>query len=294
MSEKILQPVRGAHDLIGDVCRRHQFIRDLSYSLAYPYGYQPIATPIFEYTPVFKRTIGETSDIVGKEMYAFLDRGGEEITLRPEGTAPTARAIISNGLTQSMPLKLIYDGPMFRYERPQKGRTRQFHQLGVECFGVNDPLADVETIALGVHILKVLGIFDRMTLEINTIGDSSSRSAYRQALVDYFTPFADRLSPDSQTRLNRNPLRILDSKDPKDREIVGRAPIFDDYLNNVSIDFFAKVCAGLDTLKIPYKRNPHLVRGLDYYSHTAFEVTTTNLGSQGTVLAGGRYDGPWG
>jgi len=291
MSEKNLQPVRGTHDLIGADCRRYQFIRDLSYGLAYPYGYQPIATPIFEYAPVFKRTIGETSDIIGKEMYSFLDRGGEEITLRPEGTAPTARAVISNGLTQSMPLKLIYDGPMFRYERPQKGRTRQFHQIGIECFGIADPLADVETIDLGVHILKQLGIFERATLEINTIGDNSSRNAYRQALVDYFTPFTNRLSPDSQMRLTRNPLRILDSKNPTDQEIVEKAPIFDDYLNTISLDFFAKVCAGLDRLKIPYARNPHLVRGLDYYCHTAFEITTTDLGTQATILAGGRYNG---
>lgn len=291
MSEKNSQPVRGTHDLMGDEYRKHQWIQDVSYAVAQKYGYEPIATPIFEYTSVFKRTIGETSDIVGKEMYTFDDRGGDSITLRPEGTAGVVRAVISNSLTQSMPLKLIYDGPMMRYERPQKGRTRQFHQVGVECLGIADPLVDVETIALGAEILESLGVLQRSVLEINTLGDIASRTAYRQALVDYFTPHHGRLSADSQVRLTKNPLRILDSKDSQDREFIKDAPAFDAYLNDLSKDTFKKVCEGLEALGIPYKRNPHLVRGLDYYCHTAFEFVTTDLGSQGALLAGGRYDG---
>ena len=240
---------------------------------------------------MFKRTSGETSDIVNKEMYTFDDRGGDSITIRPEGTAGVARAIVSNGLTQSMPLKLIYNGPMMRYERPQKGRTRQFHQVGVECLGISDPLVDVETIALGHQILEQLGIVNRSTLEINTIGDIASRNAYRKALVDYFTPLNAYLSADSQLRLVKNPLRILDSKAPQDQEFVKGAPRFDHYLNDLSKDFFDKVCKGLDALEVPYKHNPLLVRGLDYYCHTAFEFITTDLGSQGALIAGGRYDG---
>jgi histidyl-tRNA synthetase len=291
MSEKNTQPVRGTHDLLGEEWRKHQWIQDVSYSIAEKYGYEPIATPIVESTAIFKRTIGETSDIVGKEMYTFDDRGGDSITIRPEGTAGVARAVISNGLTQSMPLKLFYNGPMMRYERPQKGRTRQFHQIGVECFGISDPLVDVETMALGAQVLEQLGILNRSILEINTIGDAPSRNAYRKALVDYFTPLSTHLSADSQMRLSKNPLRILDSKAPQDQEFVANAPNFDRYLNDLSQDNFSKVCKGLDALGIPYKRNPLLVRGLDYYCHTAFEFTTTDLGSQGALLAGGRYDG---
>jgi histidyl-tRNA synthetase len=290
MSEK-LQPPRGTQDLVGEDYRRHAYIIETAQRIAENFGYEGIATPIFESTAVFKRTIGETSDIVGKEMYTFEDRGKEELTLRPEGTAGVIRAVISTGLTQNMPLKLIYNGPMFRYERPQLGRRRQFHQLGVEYLGVAHPYADVETIALAVQILKALGVFDKTVLEINTIGDSASRQAYRQALIDYFTPYKDKLSHDSQDRLVRNPLRILDSKDAGDQAIIEHAPEFETYLNDTSRDFFAHVCAGLDQLAIPYKINRRLVRGLDYYNHTAFEFVTTELGAQGTVLAGGRYDG---
>ena len=291
MSEKMIQPVRGTHDLKGDDYHKHQWIRDVAYSSAQKYGYEPIATPIVEYTPVFKKTLGETSDVVGKEMYTFDDRGGESLTIRPEGTAGVVRAMISNGLTQSLPLKWIYDGPMMRYERPQKGRTRQFHQIGVECLGIADPLVDVETIALGAQILEQLGVLSRTVLEINTIGDTASRQAYRQALVDYFNPLSSHLSSDSQMRLNRNPLRILDSKNPEDQKLIADAPIFDHYLSATSRDIFDTVCCGLDALRLPYKRNPLLVRGLDYYCHTAFEFITTDLGSQGAILAGGRYDG---
>lgn len=291
MSEKNIQPVRGTHDLMGEEYLKHQWIRDVSYAHAEKYGYERIATPIFEYTSVFKRTLGETTDIVGKEMYTFENRGKESITLRPEGTASVARAVISNGLTQSMPLKMVYDGPMMRFERPQKGRTRQFHQFGVECLGIADPLVDVETIALGAQILDQLGVLSRAVLEINTIGDTESRNAYRQALVTYFKPLNHLLSADSQTRLIHNPLRILDSKAPEDQNLIADAPSFDQFLTQDSLEIFAQVCRGLDVLGITYKRNPRLVRGLDYYCHTAFEFVTSDLGSQGAILAGGRYDG---
>lgn len=291
MSEKNIQPVRGTHDLLGEDYRKHKKIREVSYTIAAQYGYEPIETPIVEYTSVFLKPLGETSDIVGKEMYTFDDRGGDSITIRPENTAGVVRAVISNGLTQSMPLKLIYDGPMMRYERPQKGRTRQFHQVGVECLGIADPLVDVETIALGAQILDQLGVLHLTTLQINTIGDAVSRQAYRQGLIDYFTPVAKSLSSDSQTRLIRNPMRILDSKDPQDLEFIEKAPKFDLYLSKESQEFFAKVCRGLELVGIAYKHNLRLVRGLDYYCHTAFEFTTTTLGSQDAVLAGGRYDG---
>jgi histidyl-tRNA synthetase len=270
---------------------KHQRIVDVAKRCSARYGYALIDTPIFEYTPVFKRTLGETSDVVGKEMYTFTDRGGEEITMRPEGTAGVIRAVISNGLTQSLPLKLAYHGPMFRYERPQMGRRRQFHQFGAECLGVLSPFADVETIALGVDILQELGVMDHIRLEINTLGDAESRQAYRQALIDYFTPFKDQLSEDSQQRLTRNPLRILDSKDENDQKIVSNAPQFKDYLNPESESYFAQVCQGLEAQNIAYIINPRLVRGLDYYNHTAFEFVTTSLGAQGTVMGGGRYDG---
>lgn len=291
MSVKAFQPIRGTHDLMGADYKKHQLIIETSERLASLYGYEPISTPIFEATQVFKRTLGETSDVVGKEMYTFLDRGGDEITLRPEGTAGVVRAVVSNGLTQSLPLKFIYSGPLFRYERPQKGRQRQFHQLGVECIGIADPLVDVETIALGVSILKELGLFERTTLEINTLGDTESRLEYRQALVDYLTPHREKLSEDSQLRLERNPLRILDSKSPEDHEVIEHAPHFSDFLTQASKDFFSRVCDGLEGLSIPFKLNSRLVRGLDYYNHTAFEFIADELGAQKTILAGGRYDG---
>jgi len=286
-----LQPVRGTHDILPDEMRRHRKVVETARNVAERYGYGEIATPIFEFSEVFKRTLGDTSDIVTKEMYSFTDRGGDMLTLRPEGTAGVARALISGGLTQHLPLKFFYQGPMFRYERPQKGRLRQFHQIGVELLGVAQALGDVEVIALGVQILRELGILEHTTLELNTLGDAESRQAYRKALVAYFEKHVDRLSQDSRERLVRNPLRILDSKDERDRAVVAEAPLFGDYLNDASRDFFASVTKGLDTLGIRYKLNPRLVRGLDYYCHTAFEFTTDKLGAQGTVMAGGRYDG---
>jgi histidyl-tRNA synthetase len=291
MATPSLQPVRGTHDLYGETGRRHRHVVETAREIAERYGYDEISTPIFEFSDVFKRTLGDVSDIVTKEMYSFTDRGGEELTLRPEGTASVCRALVSNGLTQSLPLRFFYSGPMFRYERPQKGRQRQFHQIGVELLGVAQPLADIEVIVLGQRILEALGIADRTRLEINTLGDSESRQAYRQALVDYLTPQINFLSPDSRTRLERNPLRILDSKDKEDREIVAGAPLLTNYLNEASEKFFKAVTAGLDRLGIAYTVNPRLVRGLDYYCHTAYEFTTEALGAQGTVMAGGRYDG---
>ncbi len=286
-----LQPVRGTRDLLPDEARRHRRVIETAREIAERYGYGEIITPIFEFTEVFARTLGDTSDIVTKEMYSFEDKGGESITLRPEGTAGVARAFISGGLAQSLPLKFFYSGPMFRYERPQKGRQRQFHQIGIELLGVAGPQADIEVIALGAHILETLGLSGRITLELNTLGDLPSRQAYRAALVTYFSAHRDELSEDSRQRLERNPLRILDSKDEGDRRLVAEAPQFSDYLNAESQDFFAAVRAGLDNLGVAYVVNERLVRGLDYYTHTAFEFTTDALGAQGTVLAGGRYDG---
>ena len=286
-----LQPVRGTHDVVGEDSRRHGHVVTTARTIARRYGFDDIATPIFEFTPIFARTLGEGSDVVRKEMYTFTDRGGEEITLRPEYTAGICRAVISGGMQQHLPLKFFAHGPMFRYERPQKGRQRQFHQIDAEIIGVAEPQADIEVIALGADILGALGLLDRCTLELNTLGDPESRLAYRDALVTYFSDHRDRLSDDSRDRLARNPLRILDAKDPGDRAIVANAPLMQDYLNAQSAEFFAAVLSGLDALGVAYHRNQRLVRGLDYYTHTAFEFVTEALGAQGAVIAGGRYDG---
>jgi histidyl-tRNA synthetase len=224
-------------------------------------------------------------------MYTFADRGGDSLTLRPENTAGICRALVSNGLTQSLPQKIFYNGPMFRYERPQKGRFRQFHQIGAELIGAPEPLADAEIIALGWHILQNLGIAEGVTLELNTLGDTASRDGYRAALVAYFTEHATDLSADSQERLVRNPLRILDSKDSGDRALVAGAPTIAAYLTPQAAGFYEAVQTHLSRLGVPFTENPRIVRGLDYYSHTAFEFVTTRLGAQGTVMAGGRYDG---
>ena len=286
-----LQPVRGTHDLLPPEHRKYSYIIDTARKVAATYGFHEMATPLLEFKDVFKRTLGDVSDIVTKEMYEIVKRGDEEMVLRPEGTAGIARAVISNGLTQSMPLKFFYEGPMFRYERPQKGRLRQLHQIGVELFGVPDPIGDVEVIALAFDTLKVLGLSQHVTLEVNTLGDDESRKHYRDRLVTYLKDHHAHLSPDSQQRLDRNPLRILDTKDEGDKKILKEAPLLTESLNALSQEMFMKVREGLEALHIPFKLNPHLVRGLDYYCHIAFEITTTELGSQGTVLAGGRYDG---
>ena len=291
MTNSLMQPARGTQDLLPDLSRAFRHILTQAYQTAQLYGYEEIHTPIFEFSDVFHRTLGETSDMVSKETYTFLDRGGDSITLRPEGTAGIARAFISNGMQQHLPLKLFYSGPMFRYERPQKGRYRQFHQLGVECLGLDTPWADVESIALAYELLNRLGLAGKFKLEINTLGDPESRKAHRDALVQYLTPFASQLSADSQVRLHKNPLRILDSKEAQDQKLLIDAPSLAESLNENSKNFFEQVLAGLDTLGIPYHKNEKLVRGIDYYTHTVFEFTTDLLGAQSAILSGGRYDG---
>ncbi len=285
-----LQPVRGTHDLLFAEASRHRHIETVALETAERYGFQEVATPIFEFTEVFARTLGETSDIVTKEMYTFETKGGESITLRPEGTAGIARAFISGGLAQQTPLKMFYRGPMFRHERPQKGRQRQFHQIGAELIGVSSSQADVEIISMGHHILENLELTGDVVLELNSLGDAETRSVYRDTLVEFLSAKKDKLSEESQNRLTRNPLRILDSKDPGDREVLKDAPLLGEYLNEESQAFFAAVQDGLSRLGVSFVINPALVRGLDYYGHTAFEFTTNALGSQSAVMAGGRYD----
>jgi histidyl-tRNA synthetase len=270
---------------------KFRFVESTAYKLSLLYGYGEIETPIFEFSEVFHRTLGETSDVVSKETYTFPDRGGESLTLRPEGTAGVARAFVSEGMAQNLPLKFYYSGPMFRYERPQKGRYRQFKQIGVECLGIESALADVECLALAWDLLSQIGISQKCHLEINTLGDSESRAKYRDALVEYFSLYKEQLSADSKMRLEKNPLRILDSKDEGDRALIAKAPLMENFLNAESKKFFNDVTQGIEALGIPYKVNSKLVRGLDYYCHTVFEFVTTELGAQGTVLAGGRYDG---
>ncbi|MGC8524245.1 MAG: histidine--tRNA ligase [Acidibrevibacterium sp.] len=284
-----VQPPRGTHDLIGEEQRRHRFVTDTAREVAARYGFEEWVTPIFEKTEVFARTLGETSDVVTKEMYTFPDRGGDSLTLRPEGTAGVCRALVSNGLTQTLPQRVFYAGPMFRYERPQKGRFRQFHQIGVELLGPTHAIADAEVIACGYDILRALGIADEVRLEINTLGDDESRRAHRAALITYMRDFAHRLSDDSRIRLEKNPLRILDSKDPVDQALVAQAPKITDYLTVYAREYYDNVKVALSECDVAFIENPRIVRGLDYYSHTAFEFVTERLGAQGTVLAGGRY-----
>ncbi len=290
MAQRV-QPVRGMHDILPEDGLRHRHVIETARTVAGLYGYQPIETPIVEPSAVFQRTLGDTSDIVTKEMYSFDDRSGDSLTLRPEGTAGVARAFITAGLAQSVPCKFFYTGPMFRYERPQKGRQRQFYQVGVELIGSPEPEGDAEIIAIGARLLEALELTGNTVLHLNSLGDPESRQAYRAALLDYLRPQAEALSEESRLRLERNPLRILDSKEERDREIVAGAPRFDAYLNAASRDFFAAVRRDLDRLGIGYEVDPRLVRGLDYYTHTAFEFVSDALGAQATVLAGGRYDG---
>lgn len=286
-----LQPVRGTHDILPDDYERFRHVVDTARQAAFLFGYREMATPIFEFTDVFARSMGETSDVVSKEMYSFTDKGGESLTLRPEYTAGICRAFISNGLQQHVPFKVFGWGPMFRFERPQKGRQRQFHQIDVEVIGAPEPQADVEVISVAAEILRRLGILDKCILELNTLGDPESRVGYRDALVKYFSGHVEKLSEDSRKRLEKNPLRILDSKDEGDRVLVANAPLIQDYLTPAAAEFFKAVQDGLTANGVPFKVSPRLVRGLDYYTHTAFEFTTDMLGAQGTVLAGGRYDG---
>jgi histidyl-tRNA synthetase len=286
-----LQPIRGTRDIIGEEQRRHTHVIGTARATASRYGFDEWTTPVFEDTAVFARTLGDTSDVVTKEMYSFTDRGGDSLTLRPENTAGICRALVSNGLTQSLPQKVFYAGPMFRYERPQKGRYRQFHQFGAELIGPPEPLADAEIMALGWDILTALGVAQDVVLELNTLGDGESRAAYRTALVSYFSAHRGALSKDSLERLDKNPLRILDSKDEGDRALVAGAPTIAPFLTEDAARFYDGVQRHLAQMGVAFRENPRIVRGLDYYSHTAFEFVTTALGAQGTVMAGGRYDG---
>ena len=285
------QAVRGTQDMLGDFADRFAHVVDTFERVRRLYGFKRVEVPVIEPTAVFARSLGETTDVVSKEMYSFEDRGGESITLRPEFTAGIARAYVTNGWQQFAPLKVATHGPLFRYERPQKGRYRQFHQLDAEMIGSDSPLADAELLVFADQLLKELGISEGVTLTLNTLGDVASRDAWRGALVDHFEAHRGDLSEDSLARLDKNPLRILDSKDPKDRPIADSAPDIDAYLTSEAQDFFGAVTAGLDAAGVAWERNARLVRGLDYYRHTAFEFVTDRLGAQGTVIGGGRYDG---
>jgi histidyl-tRNA synthetase len=286
-----VQPVRGTQSLLGEDADRLATVVAAFGRVRRLYGFRRVEVPTIEQTAVFARSIGETTDVVSKEMYSFEDRGGESITLRPEFTAGICRAYLSEGWQQYAPLKLATHGSAFRYERPQKGRFREFHQLDAEIIGAAEPQADVELLSFGYQLLSELGIAEGVTLELNTLGDPETREAWRTALIEYFESHRADLSEDSVARLQRNPLRILDSKDPRDKVVCANAPSVDQCLTSAAADFFDAVKAGVDAAGVPWNRNPRLVRGLDYYRHTAFEFVTDRLGAQGTVIAGGRYDG---
>src|SRR5690348_13428575 len=285
-----VQPVRGTQSLLGEDADRLAAVVAAFDRVRRLFGFKRVEVPTIEQTQVFARSIGETTDVVSKEMYSFEDRGGDSITLRPELTAGICRAYLSEGWQQFAPLKVATHGSAFRYERPQKGRFREFHQLDAEIIGAGEPQADVELLAFADQLLKELGIAGTI-LKLNTLGDPETRSAWRDALHEHFRGAASALSEESQSRLERNPLRILDSKAHQDWPIVDAAPVIDDFLTGEAADFFGRVTEGLDAACIAWERAPRLVRGLDYYRHTAFEFITDQLGAQGTVLAGGRYDG---
>ncbi|NET34712.1 MAG: histidine--tRNA ligase, partial [Cyanothece sp. SIO1E1] len=288
----IIQALRGTRDILPEEISCWQQVESTAQTILNRAAYREIRTPIFEQTALFERGIGEATDIVGKEMYTFKDRGDRSITLRPELTAGVVRAFIEHNLyAQGGVQRLWYTGPMFRYERPQAGRQRQFHQLGVEVIGSGSPRADAEVIALAADILQTLGLMQTLKLDLNSVGDREDRQNYRDALVSYFIPYQDQLDPDSQDRLTRNPLRILDSKDERTQAIAQDAPSILDYLSPASQQHFERTQQYLQDLNIPYHINPRLVRGLDYYTHTAFEIQSNDLGAQATVCGGGRYDG---
>lgn len=294
---KTPQAVRGTQDIFGADAEAFAFVVETFERVRRLYRFRRVEMPVFEKTEVFARSIGETTDIVSKEMYSFEDRGGESLTLRPEFTAGIARAYLSNGWQQYAPVKVATHGPLFRYERPQKGRYRQFHQIDAEIIGAAEPQADVELLAMADQLLKELGITG-VTLHLNTLGDGDSREAWRAALVEHFRAVKDELSEDSQERLEKNPLRILDSKDRRDRKFVADAPKIDQFLSDDARAFFEAVTSGLDAAGVKWQRAESLVRGLDYYRHTAFEFipdegseAAGKLGSQSTILGGGRYDG---
>ena len=291
MKTETPRPIRGTQDMLGDQARRFEHVVDTFNRVRKLYGFGRVEVPVFEPTAVFARSLGETTDVVSKEMYSFEDRGGESLTLRPEFTAGIARAYLTSGWQQYAPLKVATHGPLFRYERPQKGRFRQFHQLDAEVIGAAEPAADVELLAMADQLLHELGVADGVTLRLNTLGDSETREAWRQALIAHFEAARGDLSEDSRERLAKNPLRILDSKDPRDRPIADAAPEIDAHMSAEAGRFFEAVTKGLDAAGVKWTRDPRLVRGLDYYRHTAFEFVTDRLGAQGTVLGGGRYDG---
>lgn len=285
------RPVRGTQDMLGDTADRFVHVVETFERVRRLYGFRRVEVPVIEPTAVFARSLGETTDVVSKEMYSFEDRGGESITLRPEFTAGICRAFLTEGWQQHAPLKLATHGPLFRYERPQKGRYRQFHQIDAEVIGAAEPAADVELLIFADQLLRELGVSEGVTLHLNTLGDGGTRAAWRAALIEYFSDHQADLSEDSRERLEKNPLRILDSKDPRDRPIADAAPDIDTYITDEARDFFGAVTEGLQAAKVNWVRNSRLVRGLDYYRHTAFEFVTDRLGAQGTVLGGGRYDG---
>src|SRR5262245_718557 len=285
------QAIRGTQDIFGAEAEAFAHVVETFERVRKLYRFRRAEMPVFEKTAVFSRSLGETTDVVSKEMYSFDDRGGESLTLRPEFTAGIARAYLTNGWQQHAPLKLATHGPLFRYERPQKGRYRQFHQIDAEIIGAAEPQADVELLVMADQLLKELGIADGVTLQLNTLGDAPSREAWRLALIAYFQDHRASLSEDSLKRLDVNPLRILDSKDERDKPFTADAPKIDDFLSGEAQDFFGTVCEGLKAADVQFTRAPALVRGLDYYRHTAFEFVTDRLGAQGTVLGGGRYDG---
>ncbi|MFP4338610.1 MAG: histidine--tRNA ligase [Halothece sp.] len=285
-----IQALRGTRDILPEEVNYWQEVETVAKNILTRAAYTEIRPPIFEQTALFERGIGEATDVVSKEMYTFRDRGDRSCTLRPEGTAGVVRSFIENGLHSQGVQRLWYAGPMFRYERPQAGRQRQFHQIGLELIGSPSPLADVETIALATDILNTLGL-KQLTLQLNSVGDATDRQRYREALIAYLKPYQDKLDPDSQDRLTRNPLRILDSKDEQTQAILQDAPRLIDYLGEASQQHFEEVKAQLNALGIDYTINPNLVRGLDYYTHTAFEIQSEDLGAQATVCGGGRYDG---
>ncbi|MCE2093985.1 histidine--tRNA ligase [Streptococcus thermophilus] len=288
-----LQKPKGTQDILPGDSAKWQYVENVARETFKKYNYGEIRTPMFEHYEVISRSVGDTTDIVTKEMYDFHDKGDRHITLRPEGTAPVVRSYVENKLFApevQKPVKVYYIGSMFRYERPQAGRLREFHQLGVECFGSKNPATDVETIAMAYQLFNTLGIKD-VTLHLNSLGNTDSRLAYRQALIDYLTPMRESLSKDSQRRLEENPLRVLDSKEKEDKIAVENAPSILDYLDEESQTHFDEVRAMLDSLNIPYVIDTNMVRGLDYYNHTIFEFITTIDKSELTICAGGRYDG---
>ena len=286
-----LRTVRGVNDILPDVMHKHNYINQIGASVCNQSCYEQVDTPIFEFADLFIKPLGETSDIVTKENYIFKDKSNNTLMLRPEGTTSVVRAAINAGLTQNLPKRFFYYGPMFRYERPQKGRLRQFNQFGIELLGIDNVFGDVEVINLGYNFLKKLKLLNKIDLVINTLGDQESRLKYREKLVIYFNKYKNDLSEESKVRLKKNPLRILDSKSNKDREIINTAPDYSKFLNKESTKYFEDVCKALNDLDIPFSSNSKLVRGLDYYSHTTFEFKTNLIGAQDTILAGGRYDG---